>query len=129
VLPGAGRPDDVIVMAYAIPAVAFLIHFRDILFATRRLRLLVGAGLALFSIAAVGDAGSVPIEEPAELAASVCVMAALITIVSGHLATTFGLPWKLPLGEQAPQGNGRRIAGAPAETPQVKLPVRVQPRV
>jgi hypothetical protein len=129
VLPAAGRPDDVIVMAYAIPAVAFLMHFRDVLFATRRLKLLVGASLALFAISAVGDARSVPIEEPAELAASVCAVAAVITLVSGHLATTFGLPWTLPLADEAPQGNGRRVASAPAETSRVELPVRVQPRV
>lgn len=102
-LPGVERPDDVIFASYGIPALAFLIYFRDVFLASRRGTVLIGLGVALFGLSAVSDVAAAPFEEAfsleegsfeeaVELLGVVSLTAGFAILIAEHLAETLGLP-------------------------------------
>jgi len=58
-LPGVRAPDDVIVAAYAVLAIAFAVGYRDLLRTSRAALGFFAAGLAVAALAAVFDLGDV----------------------------------------------------------------------
>lgn len=115
-VPGVERPDDLIILLYAIPAVGFLILFRDVLLASSRARLLFGLGLVLFVASALSDIAAGALEEPLKFASAGCILAGLGTLMAEHLSTGLGLgPAGAPQHE--PRSRPREApvrAGAPS---------------
>ena len=108
-LPGDGHPDDVIVLLYGIPALAFLFHFRDVLLDSRPVRLLVSGAVGCFTLAVVSDPAHLPAEEFAELATGACLVGALVLLMARHLADGLGLAWPGPAGAQALRTSGHLV--------------------
>lgn len=77
-LRGAKRPDDVVLAAYGIPAVLFLVHFWPLLGSSVLATRLLVATLVLFAAGAPWDAAGLPAEELFELAPSLSLLAAFI---------------------------------------------------
>jgi hypothetical protein len=104
-LPGVERPDDVIFASYGIPALAFLIYFRDVFLASRRATILIGLGVALFGLSAVSDIAAAPFEEAfsleegsfeeaVELLGVISIAAGFGALISEHLSQSLRLPWR-----------------------------------
>jgi hypothetical protein len=101
-LPGVERPDDVVFASYGIPAVAFLIYFRDVLLSSRRGVILIGLGVALFGLSAVSDIAAAPFEdafsleegsfeEAVELLGVISLTAGFATLIVEHLSQSLML--------------------------------------
>jgi hypothetical protein len=84
-LPGVDHPDDPIVALYALPALAFVIAFRDILAASAPSCALFGAGMVFFAFAAAADLIAAPAEELFEVLASACLFAGFVVLIVLHL--------------------------------------------
>jgi hypothetical protein len=90
-LPGVERPDDLVFLSYALPVGVFAWLFRDIFLAHRLAVQLLVAGAAFFAIATVGDIVGVGVDEPAEVVASVLLLAGLIVLTARTLTRELGL--------------------------------------
>lgn len=84
-LPFVERPDDAIVLFFVVPAVAILIFFRSVIFASRPATFLFAICFACFLFAAVADILALPIEEPVEVIATAIMLAALLMLGLHHL--------------------------------------------
>ena len=84
-LPGVDRPDDALFASYAIPALIFLVAFRDLLLFSRKALLFLGPGLGLFLLAALFDVTGVHADEVAELLASGCLLAGFTVLAVEHV--------------------------------------------
>jgi hypothetical protein len=84
-LPYIDRPDDVIILLYAIPAALVLTRFRKTIFASRPALVLMGVALAFYMVAAVSDVFKLPVERISELACSACVIAAVMLLGLSHV--------------------------------------------
>ncbi len=89
-LPLIKRPDDAVVVLFALPAALFLIAFRSVLLASRGAALLFGLGMLGFVLSAAADVLTLPIEEAAEVLATLCLAAG--TMVLGLHHTRSGPP-------------------------------------
>jgi len=86
-LPGITRPDDVIFALYLIPAVAFVLYFRDVLLSSRRATQLFAAAIGLFALAVIADIlGLTTVEEPIEMLTAVCIVGGMVSLITEHLA-------------------------------------------
>lgn len=86
-LPLVHRPDDVLILAMAIPVGLFLFYFRSLLLASRRAVIAFAAGILCFLVAAVSDLFALPVEDPAEVLASACLLAGFLLLglhLTGH---------------------------------------------
>jgi hypothetical protein len=90
-LPGIERPDDVVFMVVGVAALIFVWAFRDVMFSNRLATRMFIVGGGFFVIAGVGDAVSSGLEEPAEVAAALCILAGLVTITVSVLRRELGL--------------------------------------
>jgi hypothetical protein len=108
-LPGVERPDDVIFLSYSIPLAIFAWAFRDVLLAHRRAARLFAVGTGFFAVAVAGDLAGVSIDEPAEVIASLCLLAGLVVLTAHALGSELGL-------ERTREAHVRR---PPAEAPPV----------
>lgn len=79
-IPGISRPDDALFLAYAVPAVAFLAGFRDVLFTSRRVGALFLAGVVLFALGALLDTLGRFVEELVEPLAALVLLAAFLLL-------------------------------------------------
>jgi hypothetical protein len=116
-LPGVERPDDVIFASYGIPALAFLLYFRDVFLGSRRGMILIGLGVALFGLSAVSDIAAAPFEEAfsleegsfeeaVELLGVISLTAGFATLIGEHLSQGLGLP-RRPAEPGPSGGEGR----------------------
>jgi hypothetical protein len=113
-LPGVERPDDVVFLSYAVPLAIFAWAFRDVLTAQRRAVQLFALGTAFFAVSVVADLAGVSVDEPAEVVASLLLLAGLIVLTATVLRR------ELRLGA-APRGRfvrnaepkPRALSGAP----------------
>ena len=87
-LPGVERPDDVLVLLYAIPLAYCAYRFRDVLAESRTALRLLGAGVAFFAVAVVTDLASAPLEEGFELLSVASILAGLVTLFLHHVSET-----------------------------------------
>jgi hypothetical protein len=60
---GAHSPDDVVIVLYSLPALAFLGAFRDVVLASRVASVLVAGGLAAYAAAAALDVADAIVDE------------------------------------------------------------------
>src|SRR5919112_1438709 len=90
-LPGVERPDDVVFLLYAVPLAAFAWSFRDVLLSDRNALGLFSVGTVFYAISAAADLAGVGIDEPAEVVASLCLLAGLAVITVAVLRTELGL--------------------------------------
>lgn len=79
-IPGIDHPDDALYLAYAVPALAFLVVFRDILFASRRVGVLFLVAIALFGVGVVFDVVGRFVEELAEPLAALTLLVAFLLL-------------------------------------------------
>ena len=79
-IPGVHRPDDLIIAAYTIPALAFLYYFRSILLKARRPLLFFSAAVLLFVMAAIADSAASGIEEIAEIFVGILLLSGTISL-------------------------------------------------
>lgn len=84
-LPGITRPDDAIVVFYALPALAFLLVFRDVLLSSRRATQAFVLALAIAVLSSLLDVASVPLEEPLELLASTAILVGFLLLAIEQL--------------------------------------------
>jgi hypothetical protein len=87
-LPGVERPDDVLVLLYAIPLAYCAYRFRGVIAESRQASRLLAAGVALFFLSVVADVTSAPLEEAFELLSVVSILAGLVTLFRQHVAET-----------------------------------------
>jgi hypothetical protein len=87
-LPGVERPDDVLVLLYAIPLAYCAYRFRGVIAESRRALGLFAAGIGLFFLAAFADLTSAPGEEGFELLSVASVLLGLVTLFRQHVAET-----------------------------------------
>lgn len=79
-LPLVHRPDDVLILAMAVPVGLFVFYFRSLLLASRRAVVALAAGVLCFLVAAVSDLFAWPIEAASEVLASACLLAAFLLL-------------------------------------------------
>lgn len=106
-LPLVKRPDDVVMMAYAIPAGLVVYYFRATLFAYRGARnafLLALAGIVVYGFS---DLRSWPIEDPLKVLTSLCVLVGVFVLGLNLLRDA---------------GIGQAPSQAPASTPSADHP-------
>jgi hypothetical protein len=84
-LPFIERPDDVIILLYAIPAAIFLVRFRKTMLASRPALVLMGVALAFFMVSATSDVFKLPVEQISELLCSGCVIVAVLLLGLTHV--------------------------------------------
>jgi len=86
-VPGIEHPDDLIFALYAVPTLAFLVAFRDLILGDRRGRLLIGAAGVLYVVAAAFDVlvDNPRLEDSVEVVSSVCLLAALTLMASNRI--------------------------------------------
>jgi hypothetical protein len=84
-LPGVDRGDDVVKALYMIPALAYVVYFRDLLLVSERCRRLFAAGLVLFGVTVVADLAGSGAETPAKLLGVSCLLAGFILVLAHHL--------------------------------------------
>jgi hypothetical protein len=87
-LPGVERPDDVLVLLYAIPLAYCAYRFRGVIAESRRALGLLAAGIGLFFLSVLADLASAPLEEAFELLSVVSVITGLVTLFRQHVAET-----------------------------------------
>lgn len=125
-LPHIDRPDDVIILLYAIPAAYVLVRFRKTIFASRRALALMGVALAFYVLAAFSDVFKLPVERLAELACSACIITAVMFLGLSHVRTAVeeirAVPPKPSFNVFVGGGNGEKGGNggnsSPAEEPQ-----------
>ncbi|WP_456380989.1 hypothetical protein [Thiolapillus sp.] len=91
-LPLVKRPDDFIILSYLIPVVAFLYFFRRELMSNRGTLKAMGGVVGFFLLASVSDLLTLPVEEAAELGASICLVIAILLLGSTHVQQAVRLP-------------------------------------
>ena len=90
-IPGIDRPDDLIALAYAVPALAFLLVFLDVLLASRRAAAFFALAVFLFLVGAGLDAADVVLEELAEPAATISLLVGFLLLAVDRLAAAYTL--------------------------------------
>lgn len=83
-LPLVKRPDDAVTVFLAVPAALVLLAFRSVLLASRKASVLWGVALLSFLASAVADVLDLPLEEAAEVFATVCLAAGMIVLGLHH---------------------------------------------
>ncbi len=125
-LPYIDRPDDVIILLYAIPAAVVLARFRKTIFASRRALALMVVAMAFYTVAAFSDVFKLPVERLAELACSACIIAAVMFLGLSHVRMALEelkvAPAKPSFKVFVTGGNGGKGAnggnGGPVDEPQ-----------
>ncbi|MEA2330209.1 MAG: hypothetical protein QOH58_347 [Thermoleophilaceae bacterium] len=84
-VPGVERPDDLIFALYPIAVGVFAWRYRDVLLAHPRAVRLFAVGGFFFLIAVAADLASVHLDEVAEPAAGLCLVAGLVVITANVL--------------------------------------------
>lgn len=83
---GAHSPDDVVIALYSLPAIAFLVTFRDLVLVSRPATALVAGGLAAYAAAAALDVADAIVDEQlVEITSSVLLLAGFGTAALHHL--------------------------------------------
>lgn len=90
-LPGVERPDDVIYALYILPALAFIVFFRDTLMDSRIARRLFIAAFALFVFAGILDVAGLALDEPFEILVAIAIASGFVTLMITHLARALNL--------------------------------------
>lgn len=85
-LPGVERPDDVLVLLYAIPLAYCAYRFRGVIAESRRALGLLAAGIGLFLLSVLADLASARVEEAFELLSVVSILTGLVTLFRQHVA-------------------------------------------
>jgi hypothetical protein len=85
-LPGVERPDDVLVLLYAIPLAYCAYRFRRVITESRRAMGLFAAGIGLFLLSVLADFISASLEEAFELLSMVSILLGLVTLFRQHVA-------------------------------------------
>jgi hypothetical protein len=86
-LPGAKSPEDVVFAMYALPALGFLLYYRDMIAASRRGLLLVALGVGLFGVAAALDVSDALLDEQwVEPPGSLLLVAGFAFVAARHVS-------------------------------------------
>lgn len=107
-LPGIERPDDVIFALYVVPALAFVIYFRDIMASSRRAVLLFAAAVAVFVLAGLSDIAGVGVDELLEVVTAGFIVGGFVTLIVAHLSSALKL---------AGSGDDLSAGGRPGSNP------------
>lgn len=97
-LPFGDRPDDLIILAYGVPALLFLLAFRRLIWGSVASRVFFALAFVAFAGAAVADGADFFAEEILECLPSLLIVAAVISLGVHH--TKPGLE---PIHSAAPQ--------------------------
>ncbi|MBT8138076.1 MAG: hypothetical protein KJO54_13760 [Gammaproteobacteria bacterium] len=89
-LPFIKRPDDMIVLLYALPAGLYLLFFWRSILAARWASALMVAAFCSFVLAALADVAAIPAEEPLELLASALIVASVLVLGLHHTRRAAG---------------------------------------
>ena len=90
-LPGVKSPEDVVFAAYALPALAFFLYYRDMFAASRWGFLLVALGVGLFGVAAALDVADALLDEQwVEPPGSLLLVAGFAFVAARHLSAASG---------------------------------------
>lgn len=84
-LPGIERPDDAIVAFYLVPAIAFVVTFRDIILSSRWAMRFFAAAVLCFFAAAASDVAGVSTDEPLELLSAAALVGGFASLLVGHV--------------------------------------------
>jgi hypothetical protein len=82
-VPGVERPDDLLFALYSIPAIVFVVVFRDVIW---RARGWFAAGIGLMLAAGASDVAGLSIDEPLEVLVIVCLLVGFISLIVTDLA-------------------------------------------
>jgi hypothetical protein len=88
-VPGVAQADDAILAVYAVPVVAFLVHFRGVILASRRATFWFGSAIVLFAAAVTLDVGTdLRVEEAIEPLSSLTILVGELEVALEHFAVT-----------------------------------------
>lgn len=73
-VPGVHRPDDLIIAAYVVPALAVFVAFRRLILSSRAVAMLFGAAAGFFLLAGFFDLVGIGIDELLEPLSSLCLL-------------------------------------------------------
>jgi hypothetical protein len=90
-IPGIDHPDDALAIAYAVPAVAFLVVFRDVLLASIRAATFFALAAALFIVGEASDLLGIVLEELAEPAATISLLVGFFLLALDRLTAAYTL--------------------------------------
>jgi hypothetical protein len=108
--PGVERPDDLIIALYLVPALAFVVYFRDAITSSRWAVRLFAAALAAFALAELFDLAGLPADEAVEMVSALCIVGGFAALIATHLSTVLGLP--RDTATATPAGDPREPAAA-----------------
>ncbi|HMJ02445.1 MAG TPA: hypothetical protein VK506_05860 [Conexibacter sp.] len=91
-VPGVGRPDDLIIALYIIPAIAYVVVFRDVLRGSPLVLRLFVAAVACFGLSGVMDVADLPLDEPLEMLGAAAIAGGLVLLMAQHLGAALQLP-------------------------------------
>jgi hypothetical protein len=116
---GAHAADDVVYASYAIPAVAFVVAFRDVVSASRLAAPTLGLAGILFAASALldGTDASTVLEDVCEIAAAVLVLAASAKIVTDQALVALGLRGRAAAVSRGAATDGRLPRDSPLGPP------------
>lgn len=101
-LPGVERPDDMVFAAYLIPAIAFVLYFRDVLSDSRTAVRAFIAAVVLFALTGLFDVTGSMLDEPMEILVAVAIVVGLVALMIEHLTVAL----RLPIRERARVASG-----------------------
>jgi hypothetical protein len=109
-VPGVERPDDLIIALYLIPAIAFLVYFRDLFVDSRWAVRFFALAIATFALAEFSDLAGLPTDEPLEMLSAAAVVGGFAALLVAHLSRALDLPRPVPATAEAEVGTGRSAA-------------------
>lgn len=85
-VPGVDRPDDALYALYAVPALAFVVYFRDVLVDSTWAARLFGGAVAAFLCAGVADLAGLGIDELIEPLVALLIASGFLSLIATHLS-------------------------------------------
>jgi len=87
-IPGVDHPDDVILALYIVPAVAFLVSFRDVLRSSRLPLALFAGSIGLFVLSVLFDLAKIEVEDAVEVLGALVGLAGFIALTVENVVFT-----------------------------------------
>jgi hypothetical protein len=85
-IPGVEHPDDIIFALYWIPAVLYVVWFRDVLLGTQLTRRLFITGVVMLALAGAADVAGSSFDDLFEVLSAAGIGGGLVVLMAKHLA-------------------------------------------
>jgi hypothetical protein len=129
-LPYFERPEDLIIVLYALPAILFLARFRETILASRGALVLLDTAVAFFMVSAVSQVFRHSVEQVSELLFWMCTIAAVMKLGLRHVAAALDDRFARPSTDRTrvpatPRLEGLSVGGNGSDGSESDTPVLV----